>query len=128
MTGKEGRGSAIGRVLGALEVSGGPNGRGEYLAFCPAHDDKNTPNLRVREADDGRVLLRCFAGCSQDRVLFALMERGIARTDLFARNEQGRERDITLQEHVHACTLEAYSGTVRYSAGADFPVSTFLSS
>ena len=63
---KEGKVSAIGRVLGALEVSGGPDGRGEYLAFCPAHVDRKTPNLRVREAEDGLVLLRCFAGGGQD--------------------------------------------------------------
>jgi hypothetical protein len=110
MTGNEGRGSAIERVLGTLDVSGGPDGRGEYLAFCPAHDDRNTPNLRVRETEDGRVLLRCFAGCSQESVLSALAEKGIGKTDLFAKNEQGGGRgDITPQEHVHACTLEAYA-------------------
>lgn len=67
MTGnKEGRNAGIGRILDVLTVAGGPDARGEYLAFCPAHDDRNTPNLRVREAEDGRVLLRCFAGCGQD--------------------------------------------------------------
>ena len=91
--GKEGSGSPIGRVLGALEVSGGPDGRGEYLAFCPAHDDRMTPNLRVREAEDGRVLLRCFAGCDQDEVLSALTERGIGKTDLFTKNGLGGGRD-----------------------------------
>ena len=65
------------RVLEKLEVTAGPDGKGEYLAFCPAHDDRNTPNLRVREAEDDRVLLRCFAGCSQDAVLAALAQKGV---------------------------------------------------
>jgi hypothetical protein len=114
MMGKEESGSSIGRVLGALEVSGGPDGRGEYVAFCPAHDDRKTPNLRVREAEDGRVLLRCFAGCGQEEMLSALTERGIGKTDLFAKNGRGRGRgDITPQDHVHACTLEAYARAKR---------------
>lgn len=26
---------------------------GFYRAFCPAHDDRNTPNLDVKEGDKG---------------------------------------------------------------------------
>ena len=73
-------------MLGALKVAEGPDGRGEHWAFCPAHDDRNTPNLHVREAEDGGVLLHCFAGCDQDEVLAALEERGVRGRDLFARN------------------------------------------
>ncbi len=82
------------RVLEVLEVARGPDagGAGEYWAFCPAHDDRNTPNLHVREAEDGGVLLHCFAGCSQDKVLAALEERGIRRRDLFPRNSDVVER------------------------------------
>ncbi len=99
------------RVLDKLEVAAGPDGKGEYLAFCPAHDDRNTPNLRVREAEDGRVLLRCFAGCGQDEVLDALTEKGIGKTDLFANGGAGErgEGDATLRDCAHVCTLEAYA-------------------
>lgn len=94
MTDNEGVGSPIGRVLDALVLAGGPDGKGDYLAFCPAHDDRKTPNLRVREAEDGRVLLRCFAGCNQDRVLDALEDRGIGREELFpARSGAAGEGD-----------------------------------
>ena len=87
MTGKgEDRGSAIERVLDVLAVAGGPDNRGEYVAYCPAHDDRKTPNLRVREAEDGRVLLRCFAGCGQNEVLDALQDRGVRRRDFFPQN------------------------------------------
>ncbi len=96
------------RVLGVLEVVRGPDATGEYWAFCPAHADRNTPNLHVREAEDGGVLLRCFAGCDQVEVLSALEHRGVRRRDLFA-NDGGsgaREGDdlspnktATVQHH-----------------------------
>lgn len=79
----------IERVLEVLEVARGPDAGNEYWAFCPAHDDRYTPNLHVREAEDGGVLLHCFAGCSQDEVLAALEERGVSRRDLFAPTEPG---------------------------------------
>ena len=46
-------------------------GAGRYLACCPAHLDKN-PSLAVREKDDGRILVKCFAGCSVEEVLDAV--------------------------------------------------------
>lgn len=42
------------------------------VTHCPAHDDVN-PSLAVT-VKDGRVLLRCFAGCPQDKVLKACDE------------------------------------------------------
>jgi len=46
-------------------------GIGRYLACCPAHLDKR-PSLAVRELDDERVLIHCFAGCSVQEVLDAV--------------------------------------------------------
>jgi hypothetical protein len=34
-----------------------------YIARCPAHPDKS-PSLSLREGNDGRMLLHCFAGCA----------------------------------------------------------------
>jgi hypothetical protein len=42
-----------------------------WLACCPAHLDKH-PSLAVRELDDERVLIHCFAGCSVEEVLHAV--------------------------------------------------------
>lgn len=42
-----------------------------WLACCPAHPDKR-PSLAVRELDDGRVLIHCFANCSAEEVLHAV--------------------------------------------------------
>ena len=81
------------RALDVLEVVRGPDAKNEYWAFCPAHDDRHTPNLHVCEASEaGGVLLHCFAGCSQDEVLAVLEERGVCRRDLFPRNGEMGQR------------------------------------
>ena len=46
-------------------------GPGTYLACCPAHADRS-PSLSVRELEDGRILLHCFAGCEAHEVLSAV--------------------------------------------------------
>lgn len=50
-----------------------------YTACCPAHYDTN-PSLSIREAEDGRILLYCHAGCETKDVLAAL---GLEWSDLF---------------------------------------------
>jgi len=47
-----------------------------WVACCPAHDDRN-PSLSLKEADDGRVLVHCHAGCEQSAVIDALKARGV---------------------------------------------------
>jgi hypothetical protein len=46
-------------------------GDGRYIAKCPAHDDRS-PSLSLRECNDGRVLVHCFAGCETEDVLAAV--------------------------------------------------------
>jgi len=46
-------------------------GVNRWIACCPAHPDKH-PSLNVRELDDGRILVKCFAGCSVEEVLHAV--------------------------------------------------------
>ena len=60
----------IANALGARKAGGG------WTARCPAHDDR-TPSLSICEADDGKVLVRCHAGCHQERVIAALRGRGL---------------------------------------------------
>lgn len=45
-------------------------GKGRWIAKCPAHEDRR-PSLSIRELDDGRVLMHCFAGCAAGDVLSA---------------------------------------------------------
>jgi len=46
-------------------------GNGTWLACCPAHEDRS-PSMSVRELDDGRILVHCFAGCSVESILYAV--------------------------------------------------------
>lgn len=66
------------RVLDRL-VAVRRTGQSSWLARCPAHEDR-TPSLSVRQGDDGRVLLYCFAGCGAVDVIDAL---GLDWPDLF---------------------------------------------
>jgi hypothetical protein len=47
-----------------------------WAARCPAHDDRE-PSLSIRDGDNGKVLIRCHAGCDQGRVIAALRSRGL---------------------------------------------------
>jgi hypothetical protein len=66
------------RVLGAL-TGVRRTGPGRWSAVCPAHEDRR-PSLSVREADDGKLLVKCWAGCSVDEVVAGL---GLRMEDLF---------------------------------------------
>ena len=46
-------------------------GNGTWIACCPAHPDKN-PSMTVRELEDMRVLVHCFAGCDVEQILGAV--------------------------------------------------------
>ncbi len=47
-----------------------------WMARCPAHEDK-TPSLSIRQVDEGRVLVHCFAGCTQSEVIASLRSIGL---------------------------------------------------
>lgn len=52
-----------------------------WRAMCPAHPSKHgTRSLSIREGDDGRLLLRCHAGCEAAQIVGAL---GLELADLF---------------------------------------------
>jgi hypothetical protein len=60
-----------------------PTGPGTWTASCPTSAHKNgdrSRGLSVREGDDGRVLIHCFAGCAVAEVVNAI---GIEMVDLF---------------------------------------------
>lgn len=61
-----------------------PNGSGSsWTARCPAHDDGQA-SLSVTIGDEGRVLLKCFAGCTAEDAVSAL---GLQMKDLFVRKD-----------------------------------------
>ena len=75
-------------LISRLDKVKGRNG--SWIARCPAHADKG-PSLAVREGDDGRVLLHCFASCETASVLGAI---GMDMTDLFPPDEKRREYPV----------------------------------
>lgn len=58
-------------------------GQGKWLAKCPSHEDR-TASLSIRELDDGRVLVHCFAGCDVHEVVGSV---GLRIDDLFPPRE-----------------------------------------
>ncbi|MBM3527723.1 MAG: virulence-associated protein E [Alphaproteobacteria bacterium] len=59
---------------------GGRKAGAAWMARCPAHDDR-APSLSIADARDGKVLVRCHAGCDQQDVIAALRARGVWDAD-----------------------------------------------
>lgn len=55
---------------------GGRRTGSHWMAPCPAHEDRD-PSLSIRDADDGKVLVHCHAGCDQSVVICELRSRGL---------------------------------------------------
>jgi putative DNA primase/helicase len=56
----------------ARALKGKRVGRG-FTALCPSHDDRS-PSLSITEGENGRILFKCHAGCTQQQVLEALRQ------------------------------------------------------
>jgi hypothetical protein len=61
----------IARALGGAAR----NGRG-WVARCCYHEDRR-PSLSLRDGDNGRLLVKCFAGCDSRNILAELRRRGL---------------------------------------------------
>lgn len=83
-------------------------GKDRWMSRCPAHGDKG-PSLSIRELDDGRVLLHCFASCSVHEVLSAV---GMTVEDLFpdrinGQGSKGERRPFPAADVLRAISFEA---------------------
>lgn len=84
-------------------------GSGKWSAKCPAHDDRRA-SLAIKEADDGRVLAHCFAGCSISEVVGAV---GLDLSDLFPEKpfngdfKQGERRPWAAADILRAVGFES---------------------
>ena len=58
---------------------GGRRAGATWMARCPAHDDRS-PSLSIRAGNDGKVLVRCHAGCDQRDLIAVLQARGLWQT------------------------------------------------
>lgn len=76
----------------------------KWQALCPAHLDKS-PSLTISQAEDGKILIHCFAGCGAGDIMDAI---GMSLKDLFPkddgrkdwRKERDRKRTIADVERV----------------------------
>jgi hypothetical protein len=71
--------SPIARLLSKLKGVK-PSGRNHWMAKCPSHDDKQQ-SLSIDVGADGRVLMKCHAGCDYRAIVAAI---GLSVADLFA--------------------------------------------
>ena len=69
------------------KLSGVRKGGTGFVARCPSHDDKKQ-SLSLAE-DSGRILVKCFAGCSTKQIISSL---GLDWTDLFDRRIEKPDR------------------------------------
>ena len=53
-------------------------GAGKWLACCPAHPDKS-PSLAIKQTEDVKILIHCFAGCQVTDIVAAV---GLDLSDL----------------------------------------------
>ena len=60
-------------------------GKNKWIAKCCAHDDKS-PSLALTELSDGRILIKCFAGCETQTILANI---GLTMEDLFPNGRLG---------------------------------------
>ena len=60
-------------------------GKNKWIAKCSAHDDKS-PSLALTELSDGRILIKCFAGCETQTILANI---GLTMEDLFPNGRLG---------------------------------------
>jgi putative DNA primase/helicase len=70
--------NVLSRLKGVKKVSKG------HEALCPAHNDTRT-SLKVDAGEDGRVLLKCWAGCEVDDICRAI---GLSVADLFPKKQK----------------------------------------
>jgi putative DNA primase/helicase len=63
-------------VDAAAIIAGLGGNRDSGMCCCPAHDD-STPSLHIGAGRNGKILVRCHAGCSQEQVIAALKAKGL---------------------------------------------------
>src|SRR5215207_9433679 len=98
----------IDRILDPLE--GVTERNGHYEALCPAHEDHNA-SLHIKEGSENgscKVLVYCHVCKDQEKVLRALEERGIRRSDLFYENDEDLSPNGSKKGKKRMCNTKTY--------------------
>lgn len=109
---------------------GGHRAGATWMACCPVHEDRS-PSLSISAGNDGKILVRCHAGCDQCDVIAALRKRGLwptnGQTSRSAR--QPRRRGV---EEPDANNLKRSAAALAIweasHAAEETPVATYLRS
>jgi len=70
---------------------------GGYSCRCPSHEDTN-PSLFVSEGSDGKILLKCYAGCSVEEICSKLR---LTVSDLFPKQEERQGSSSERTEYIY---------------------------
>lgn len=105
-------------------------GTDKWIARCCAHEDKS-PSLAIKVADDGRILLHCFAGCSVFDICGAV---GVEVSELFppSHDHTWRSEETRLVGAIRFTAMDAlrclsYEGGVLAITAADMAEGKVLS-
>jgi putative DNA primase/helicase len=88
------------------------DGAAQWSARCPGHDDRNN-SLSIHQADDGKLLLHCHAGCAKGDILAAI---GCTIRDLFPPSQNGHANGKTFGRIVATYDYRDESGRLLYQA------------
>jgi DNA-binding transcriptional ArsR family regulator len=100
-------------VLDRLDVAS-RNGE-KAMCFCPAHDDRTNPSLSLK-AENGRLLLHCFAGCSPEEIVSKI---GLGMKDLFSEGGGGSSIPPNTPARLHAQSEKPHSNGQNERASDD---------
>lgn len=96
---------------------------GQYLACCPAHDDKS-PSLSIKLLSDERILIHCFGGCETENILDAI---GMTFSDLMPENVGNHKRVSKLFYASDILQILAYESSLVYFYALDLSKGKSLS-
>jgi DNA-binding transcriptional ArsR family regulator len=100
-------------VLDRLDVAS-CNGE-KAMSFCPTHNDRNNPSLSLK-AENGRLLLHCFAGCRPEDIV---SELGLQMKDLFSEGGGGSSIPPKTPARLHAQSENPHSNGQNERARGD---------
>src|ERR671920_58689 len=100
-------------VLDRLDVAS-RNGE-KAMSFCPAHDDRTNPSLSLK-AENGKLLLHCFAGCKPEDIVSKV---GLGMQDLFAEGGGGSFIPPNTPARLHAQSEKPHVNGQNERAGGD---------
>ena len=91
-------------------------GSGRHMALCPCHEDNN-PSLSITVASDGKILLKCFAGCTTEDIVKAI---GIDLKDLFPEKGRGGSKH-TSKKRLQPCNRKPKQSKSKDESGCNPP-------